>query len=184
MGSATVGWPSLRSLFALAISAVRSAADVKVLVGLPVDCGGGCGAGWFANAAAAKRVKARPMIIVRMEPPSVFCRVPGCYPAAGRNRKSGLAPLARRIVRLSGSRLNGFGVRVGLSLPAAQPLGCAPGLIRRMWHRKECLCRQNRLGNANSVATAASGPFNLLGLRNRDSRGSLGLLGRGLLRVA
>src|SRR3984893_1775679 len=68
MGSVTSGWPSLRSLFALAISAVTSAEGVKVLVGFS----GACGAGCFANAATATRVKARLIIILRIKPPSVL----------------------------------------------------------------------------------------------------------------
>src|SRR5882762_8291012 len=68
MGSATIDWPSLCSLFALAISAVTSAEEVKVLVGFSGDCGAGC----FAIATAATRVKARLMIILRIKPPSVL----------------------------------------------------------------------------------------------------------------
>src|SRR4030088_1834406 len=68
MGSATIDWPSLCSLFALAISAVTSAEEVKVLVRFSGDCG----AGGFANATAATRVKARLMIILRIKPPSVL----------------------------------------------------------------------------------------------------------------
>src|SRR3977135_667530 len=68
MGSATIDWPSLCSLFALAMSAVTSAEEVKVLVGFSGDCGAGC----FAIATAATRVKARLIIILRMKPPSVL----------------------------------------------------------------------------------------------------------------
>src|ERR1700676_1784762 len=66
MGSATSDWPSLCSLFAFAISAVTSAEEVKVLVGFSGDCGAGC----FAKAAAAARVKARLIIFLRIKPPS------------------------------------------------------------------------------------------------------------------
>src|SRR5467141_3621952 len=68
MGSVTRGWPSLCSLFALAISAVTSAEGAKVLVGFS----GACGAGSFAIATPAKRVKARLIIILRIKPPSVL----------------------------------------------------------------------------------------------------------------
>src|ERR1700730_11199155 len=68
MGSVTRGWPSLRSLFALAMSAVTSAEEVKVLVGFS----GACGAGCFAIATMATRVKARLIIILRIKPPSVL----------------------------------------------------------------------------------------------------------------
>jgi hypothetical protein len=68
MGSTTIDWPSLCSLFALAISAVTSVEGVKVLVGFSGDCGAGC----FANATAATRVKAKLIIILRIKPPSVF----------------------------------------------------------------------------------------------------------------
>src|SRR4030081_2656622 len=68
MGSATIDWPSLCSLFALAISAVTSAEEVKVFVGFSGDCGAGC----FAIATAAARAKKRLIIILRMKPPSVL----------------------------------------------------------------------------------------------------------------
>jgi hypothetical protein len=57
-----------RDVRPLAISAVTSAEEVEVLVGFSGDCGAGC----FAIATAATRVKARLIIILRMKPPSVL----------------------------------------------------------------------------------------------------------------
>src|ERR1700680_2831516 len=98
MGCATMGWLGLRSLFDLSASLPTSAAEVKSMVFVS-DCGAGCGAvlgaGCFARAAAAARVRARLMIIVeRITPPSVF---DGCL----------------RIVRFSASGDNEFGGATG-----------------------------------------------------------------------
>src|SRR5579864_2815725 len=76
MGSATVGWFGLRSLFDLAMSLVASAEEVKSMVAF-ADCGAGGGAGFgagcLARATAAARVRARPMTIVeRITPPDVL----------------------------------------------------------------------------------------------------------------
>src|SRR2546427_12164272 len=82
MGSATIDWPSLCSLFALAISAVTSEEEVKVLVGFSGDCGAGC----FAIATAATGVKARLIIILRMKPPSVHRLASASYASPALDR--------------------------------------------------------------------------------------------------
>src|SRR6202521_1900464 len=74
MGSRTLGWLDLRSLFAFSIKSLICEADMNRFVGFGEDCGAGCGtgfgAGCLANAMAAIRIRARP-VMMRINPPGV-----------------------------------------------------------------------------------------------------------------
>src|ERR1700722_19348324 len=72
MGSRTLAWFGLRSLFAFSIKSLTCEADMKRFVDFSEDCGAGCasgfGVGCLASAMAVTRVRARPlMTMVRIK---------------------------------------------------------------------------------------------------------------------
>jgi hypothetical protein len=128
----------LCSLFAFAISAVTSAEEVNVFVGFSGDCGAGC----FANATEATRVKAKLIIILRIKPPSVLPLASASYASPAfdtticrRNQGKPVPPVDKQNSRDVAQRIN--------QLPKFQKLQVCEILSRALFGFSLCIIAHN-----------------------------------------